>query len=287
MEAQLGDLGLIGTPSPDCLLFPQVKSYNLNHPSNSDICRSVIIYDRNIVLASPQSLLTHPQQSYPWSWRLVLVGTGWPDITTTTDTADPFSTVAVLAMETTSSQWQVLQHNNAWIRATLSKHWLQNASDTVSWPQRMTCRGVEEGKRGVVVVVVDVDEWRREDSWPGDGRLDKRGRKGEWLGQEGETQRGETWGGEETVREKTLANCLPMLALVQARSPGSFVITMIFIFGHNSRWWWDEIAGTCKQFQWTGWVVLITLTDSVHQIFIKIEGKCCQIHQTAQIKVWR
>ena len=37
MEAQLGDLGLIGTPSPDCLLFPQVKSYNLNHPSNSDI----------------------------------------------------------------------------------------------------------------------------------------------------------------------------------------------------------------------------------------------------------
>ena len=72
--------------------------------------------------------------------------------------------------------------------------------------------------------------------------MEKRGKNGKWLGQEGEKQRGgkwekqrgekwekqrgEKWGGEETEREKTLANSLRMLVLVQARSPGNFLITI-------------------------------------------------------------
>ena len=82
----------------------------------------------------------------------------------------------------------------------------------------------------------------------GGGMDDKRGKSGELWG-----QGGKKWGEEENVREKTLASNLSMLAHVQVLSPGICLLLSDLKCGANYfRWWWDEIAGTCRQFQWTG-----------------------------------
>ena len=50
-----------------------------------------------------------------------------------------------------------------------------------------------------------------------------------------------------------------MLAHVKALSPGKLIIDRFdqICGANNFRWWWDEIAGTCRQFQWTGSVLII------------------------------
>ena len=88
----------------------------------------------------------------------------------------------------------------------------------------MTRRGAGGGKRNGVVVVDLGRKCKGKDSQQGGGRMEKRGKDGELLGEGGE--KGGRRGGEENIREKTLANSLLLLALVQVQSPGNFVITI-------------------------------------------------------------
>ena len=90
----------------------------------------------------------------------------------------------------------------------------------------MIQRGAEGGKRGAMAKVGEDmgGKWKREDSQQGGGRMEKRGKDGELWGQGGE--KGGKGGGEENIREKTLANSLLILAPVLARSPGNFVIVL-------------------------------------------------------------
>ena len=89
----------------------------------------------------------------------------------------------------------------------------------------MIQRGAEGGKRGAMAKVEEDmgRKWKREDSQQGGGSMEKRGKDGELWGKGGEG------GGEENIREKTLANSLLILAPVLARSPGNFVITITII----------------------------------------------------------
>ena len=57
---------------------------------------------------------------------------------------------------------------------------------------------------------------------------------------------------EENSWEETLATSLQILARAKAQLPGDFVVVR-FDGTTTRRWWYDELAGTCSQFQWTGY----------------------------------
>ena len=61
--------------------------------------------------------------------------------------------------------------------------------------------------------------------------------------------------------ESSVARYVEMVVLhiltftVQIQSTCRPICFFCFFLSLNTlqRWWWDEIAGTCRQFQWTGW----------------------------------
>ena len=184
-------------------------------------------------------------------------------------TVDLFNTEAVLATLTTSSPWQVLacytlrmkviqlllaECHRQCLVATVEDTKISREGEKRRWKG---LQGSEEDlKRDSLTVG---DNWGSEQE--GNGRaLSGKGKnavgKRKWEKIIGTCHQPPNIG----TCESSVARYVEMVVLhiltftVQIPSTCRPIFFFCFLSLNTlQRWWWDEIAGTCRQFQWTGW----------------------------------